>query len=994
MAKAIPFIGAAAGIALSGPLGVALLNSGIGLSAGAGIFAGKLGGFLVATGVSQLGNKLLAKKPKSGALQSSAAGRAITFRGSAESHKIIYGLAKVSGPLIFAHTTPDGERAASPPQPNKYLHYILPIAGHEVAEIGDVYLDDRLVPLDAEGYATSTPYAREVERSGKRVVGIAAITAFPPPDQGPATSAYSTAVATTTSPHGLGKGQAVSIRNGSLNALNADAVITGVPAANQFTYVVPRVAAPTTGVGGSAIATVVTKSYDSFVRVGKYYGSNYQDADTQMVAEAPGIWTGAHRGLGIAYLHVRFEKNDDLFPSGPPNVSVLVKGRKVFDPRTNSTYWTDNAALCVRDYLTARDYSALNEPYGFGIAEDRIDDASVIAAANLCDEAVLLKDGSAQKRYTCNGVVDTATGRLDNLSQLLTSCAGAVVEVQDRFRVHAAGWSAPVGHITPDLLAGPVRARTRTPRKDLFNTVKGVFVSPAKGWQPTDFPPVTNPLYQAQDGGEVLAKDVELPFTIDAEAAQRIGRILLEKNRQGITHDVTVNHACIGLSVWDVVLVTNPYFGWAGKPFRIAEWSMDAAGPITLKLQEESAASYDWNRGMALASDPAPDTSLPDPLVVLPPGALTAEESLYVTRSGDGVKSKVSLSWVASPDPFVDRYQAEYRAGPGGWALLPRTIDTRAEIEDVAPGFYEFRVKAISTLRVSSPYSTASRQVSALLAPPQEPQNLTISTIGGLAILRWAEYGGAASLDVKIGGKVVIRHSPDTTAGWAQSTSIGDAVPGASTLAILPLKPGIYLLKAVDSSGIESVDYASVVTEQATALAFANVTSLTEDPDFTGAKTRCRVDAAHRLILSSSAGFDGITDVDAVPNLDAYGDLATMGSYDFGGAIDLGSVRPIRLTSRMLAFVFRELDEIDSRSNPIDEWLSFDAEASGDADAIVFVRKTNDDPTGTPEWTDWQRLDSGEFVGRAFQFKVEMYTRDTAFNIAIEELFIQADEVA
>jgi hypothetical protein len=52
------------------------------------------------------------------------------------------------------------------------------------------------------------------------------------------------------------------------------------------------------------------------------------------------------------------------------------------------------------------------------------------------------------------------------------------------------------------MLAGPIRAELRTPRKELFNAVKGTFVDPDRDWQPTDFPFVTNNTYEAQDGGE------------------------------------------------------------------------------------------------------------------------------------------------------------------------------------------------------------------------------------------------------------------------------------------------------------------------------------------------------------------------------------------------------------------------------------------------------------------------------------------------------------
>ena len=57
-----------------------------------------------------------------------------------------------------------------------------------------------------------------------------------------------------------------------------------------------------------------------------------------------------------------------------------MRGKKVFDPRTGLTSFSSNPALCIRDYLLS--------DYGLGAALDEIDEASFIAAANLCDEPV------------------------------------------------------------------------------------------------------------------------------------------------------------------------------------------------------------------------------------------------------------------------------------------------------------------------------------------------------------------------------------------------------------------------------------------------------------------------------------------------------------------------------------------------------------------------------------------------------------------------------
>ncbi|MCP6756604.1 hypothetical protein NL533_33770, partial [Klebsiella pneumoniae] len=84
---------------------------------------------------------------------------------------------------------------------------------------------------------------------------------------------------------------------------------------------------------------------------------------------------------------------------GIPNVSAVVNGKKVYDPRDGTTEWSNNAALCIRDYLTSS--------YGFNCSSDEINDTYFSSAANHCDESVTLTTGGSQNRFTCDGVVDT-----------------------------------------------------------------------------------------------------------------------------------------------------------------------------------------------------------------------------------------------------------------------------------------------------------------------------------------------------------------------------------------------------------------------------------------------------------------------------------------------------------------------------------------------------------------------------------------------------------
>ena len=87
----------------------------------------------------------------------------------------------------------------------------------------------------------------------------------------------------------------------------------------------------------------------------------------------------------------RLDRDDPQY-SGVPTPLYFVRGRTVFDPRTNTTVWSNNAALVLLDYLT-------NSEYGPGWSQtDDIDKPSFIAAANVCGEIVQGPNVSAQTR--------------------------------------------------------------------------------------------------------------------------------------------------------------------------------------------------------------------------------------------------------------------------------------------------------------------------------------------------------------------------------------------------------------------------------------------------------------------------------------------------------------------------------------------------------------------------------------------------------------------
>ncbi len=120
-----------------------------------------------------------------------------------------------------------------------------------------------------------------------------------------------------------------------------------------------------------------------------HHGAATQTADPMLTASIGSKWTSAHKLNGIAYIAAAFYYDEHGTFRGVPQITVQVKGKKVYDPRdsgqtfgTPSTYeWSDNPALCFLDYIT-------NNEYGKGLTSSQINMSTFSSAANVCDTQV------------------------------------------------------------------------------------------------------------------------------------------------------------------------------------------------------------------------------------------------------------------------------------------------------------------------------------------------------------------------------------------------------------------------------------------------------------------------------------------------------------------------------------------------------------------------------------------------------------------------------
>ena len=704
--------------------------------------------------------------------------------------------------------------------------------------------------------------------------------------------------------------------------------------------------------------------FNGVLNVYTHTGTDNQSADSNLVASVPN-WTSAHRLRGTSYVYVKLKFDVDAYPQGLPTITADLKGTKVFDPRSNATAWSDNPALCVRDYLT-------DSRYGRGITASLIDDASFIVAANYCDTTVNI-GGATVKRYTCNGIVNTSQGSIGILKQLLTSCKGFLVFTGGKYKliidkVETAGFT-----FSEDNIVGEWKIALGS-KNSQFNRIRANFINKNKQWQP-DIAVVESTALRTLDNGELLEKTITLPYTTDIDRAKMITTININQSRQKISCEFTATIEALKAEVGDVVYIKHSTVGWqylnasAGKKFRIIKMALQNNDEVRVTAVEYADGSYAF--GTIQVSDTAPNTNLPDVTTTKIPVNLLVSEQLFVTNTGQGVQVRANLNWTAPTDAFAQYYEVEYAEGSGAFQFVTQTRATSAEVNNLKAGTFSFRVRTVNTIGVKSAYITSTNSLAGLTTPPVTIQNFSVNAIDGSAYLQWDR---SPDIDVIHGGFLRIRHTPITSgAVWAGGSALGQAMAGTSTNATLPLLAGTYMIKAVDSAGNFANTASLAITTVPNIIDFNVVATDTQSPSFSGAKVNTIKDG-NTLVLTNTNNV-----------------VATSGSYTFSNYIDLGQVFTSRVTANFVASGFVQTDLIDGRTALIDTWANFDGEPSDKVIATLEIRTTNTDPTGSPTWTPFQPLVIGDFQARAFQFRVVITSSDSSRNIAITSLGVTID---
>ena len=373
------------------------------------------------------------------------------------------------------------------------------------------------------------------------------------------------------------------------------------------------------------------------------------------------------------------------------------------------------------------------------------------------------------------------------------------------------------------------------------------------------------------------------------------------------------------------------------------------------------------------------------------PEGLSAQEKIVIINNK--AVAKILIDWQTQQG--ANRYEVHYRVDNGSFFKID-TVSSDAEIVNSQAGRYEFRVFSFNGLgEPSRTPATLTFDAVGKTAPPADITGLTYEPLTDkLARLRW---NPPTEADVVAGGKIFIRHTPDTTGNgtFSNATDLVTAVAGNTSSAEIPILAGEVILRAQDDGGRFSTGETSVIIDPPDPVPALVAQTRREDndnPKFQGTKVNTAFDnISNSLTLTGVGLFDTISDFDAESSIDFVGGVASSGTYEFGGTaggtfLDLGGVFALDLKRHLKSEAIYPNDLIDSRGL-IDDLQDFDGTGSVDVNAITEINVTQDDPSsGSATYAGFQTFANGTYRGRGFKFRTTLTSGDPAQTIRVTEL--------
>jgi hypothetical protein len=479
-----------------------------------------------------------------------------------------------------------------------------------------------------------------------------------------------------------------------------------------------------------------------------HLGSDTQAVDPDVLANFNNA-TAESRLRSVAYSYIRLEQDENQTVwRGIPKITARIKGRKVYDPRTTLTEYSENPALCVMDYLKDTIFSK-------GLVDNDLVIQSFIDSANYADEQedsnisvtettqlypgdtgyplppgdpnygrpITVTNNTNEfvqvNRFTMNHLVDTNKTIFDNVGLMLRQFRGFMILENGKLKLINEGAGDPVMIFDASNIVGNVQSQGPRKRSRL-NRCQVEFTNKRNRYKKdiVSYPATSDPLYAQwldEDNGVSLDKKLTYQGITEKAEALRMAETAVKVSRENGTCTFTATYLAIKLQAADIIGVTDETRGWIEKPFRVSTLQQRPDGLVKVSCVEHNSTAYPWE-GLDY-DDEIGGSWLGDPNNILAPDnlLLTLDETLATL----GV-----LSWTYNTDGFVRYYRIDIVRDSDGEIIISKEERAKStSLPLISVGAYTIKVYAVSTTGHTS--APATLVLNAQLPAPPDGINLT-----------------------------------------------------------------------------------------------------------------------------------------------------------------------------------------------------------------------------------------------------------------------------
>lgn len=394
----------------------------------------------------------------------------------------------------------------------------------------------------------------------------------------------------------------------------------------------------------------------------------------------------------------------------------------------------------------------------------------------------------------------------------------------------------------------------------------------------------------------------------------------------------------------------------------------------TLTLIEKADAIYNAESGAVIPGyNPGISQTSDSPLIPPPEVENLEVADNFWECTGSAYRYYIVLDWDPAIGAAYDSFEVyvDYGSGYDSVGITKSTIFDYTVSESNLGLVHNFKVIALSALgngldlgSVGSVSATPLYKVT----PPSDVEELHIDITGEVLQLYWPAIADCDALEY------LIRFSPNTNDSWGVSVPLL-RVDRRTTLVATQARTGIYLVKAVDFNGNESVNAASAVTTIPELFNLNVITETTDFPALLGSKEQVVYDGAGLILDTYLNGGNG------------FYEYFPSGYYYYDNFVDLGDIYTCRIQSLIRSEGYA-VDDIMSNWVLLSNVITMSTVGTSNWDVGTQYRTTSSfnviadwvtldaiDPISEGQqdlWTAWKKFVIGDVTGRIFQFRLKL----------------------